>query len=163
MRIGPALGQGQSREAGDDLQRRPARRAFHPAHLHQQGKRFRGIRDRRRRLRLQLSTATEVSAAMTDANDRLPPAADPPDTLRTRPSGVERSGASSLLSAALALPGLAATLVTTLATSLIAHSARAEEPPDHGTIDFKYLYYHDYQQGEGRMRVSAPSVHVLLP
>jgi hypothetical protein len=66
-----------------------------------------------------------------------------------------RAPSVSLLSAALALPGLAATLAGGL--------ARAEEPPDHGSIDLKYLYYRDWQPGGSRMRVSAPSVHILAP
>ena len=99
---------------------------------------------------------------MTDANDRRACAAG--STHAPHDPGADGGchGASALLSAALALPGLAATLVTTVA-ALAAHSAQAEEPPDHATIDLKYLYYHDYQQGQGRMRVSAPSVHLLAP
>jgi len=72
----------------------------------------------------------------------------------------------SLLSAALALPGLAATLLSTVAATLpalLSSAAQAEEPPDHSAIDLKYLYYHDYQPGEGRMRISAPSFHLLAP
>ncbi|MEO7761910.1 MAG: DUF3570 domain-containing protein [Casimicrobiaceae bacterium] len=73
---------------------------------------------------------------------------------------------TSLFAAALALPGLASTLASTVAASLpalLATAAHAELPPDHGSIDVKYLYYHDYQPGGSRMRVSAPSFHLLLP
>ena len=73
-------------------------------------------------------------------------------------SGDGRNTAASLLSAALALPGLAAGVAATMALP-----AHAESAPEQGSLDFKYLYYHDYQDGEGRMRVSAPSFHVLMP
>ena len=66
-----------------------------------------------------------------------------------------RDSKPSLLAAALALPGLAASLAGSL--------AHAEEPPDHGSIDLKYLYYRDYQAGGSRMRISAPSLHLLMP
>ena len=69
-----------------------------------------------------------------------------------------RSTAASLLSAALALPGLAAGLAATMTSP-----AHAEDAPEQGSIDLKYLYYRDYQPGGGRMRVSAPSLHVLMP
>ncbi|MEO8133720.1 MAG: DUF3570 domain-containing protein [Betaproteobacteria bacterium] len=59
----------------------------------------------------------------------------------------------ALVAAALALPGLAA-LIT---------AAHAESPPEQGSIDLKYLYYRDWQPGAGRMRISAPSFHVLMP
>jgi len=61
----------------------------------------------------------------------------------------------ALFAAALALPGLAATLAAGI--------ARAEEPPDHASIDLKYLYYRDWQPGGSRMRVSAPSIYLLMP
>lgn len=69
-----------------------------------------------------------------------------------------RSAAASLLSAALALPGLAAGVAATVAPPV-----HAEGAPEQGSIDLKYLYYRDYQAGGGRMRISAPSFHLLLP
>ena len=62
---------------------------------------------------------------------------------------------ASLLAAALALPGLAATLASGI--------AQAEEPPEHASLDLKYLYYRDYQAGERRMRVDAPSFYLVAP
>lgn len=73
-------------------------------------------------------------------------------------AGEGRNTAASLLAAALALPGLAAGLVATIAIP-----AHAENAPEQGSIDLKYLTYRDYQPGGGRMRVSAPSFHVLMP
>ncbi len=73
-------------------------------------------------------------------------------------TGEGRNAAASLLSAALALPGLAAGLAAT--TAIPAH---AESAPEQGSVDLKYLYYRDYQPGAERMRVSAPSFHVLMP
>jgi len=49
-----ALGEGPARPARDDDVGRSARRALHPAHLFEQGKRVGRIRRGRRRLRLQL-------------------------------------------------------------------------------------------------------------
>ena len=74
-------------------------------------------------------------------------------------SGVAAVAATRLLSAALALPGLAAGVAATVAPTFV----HAETAPETGTIDFKYLYYHDYQPGGSRMRISAPSLHLLLP
>jgi hypothetical protein len=73
-------------------------------------------------------------------------------------TGESRNAAASLLSAALALPGLAAGVAAT--TAIPAH---AQSAPEQGSLDLKYLYYRDYQPGAGRMRVSAPSFHVLMP
>ena len=64
-------------------------------------------------------------------------------------------GGPSLLAAAMALPGLAATLASGI--------AQAEEPPDHAALDLRYLYYRDYQPGERRMRISAPSFYLIAP
>ena len=48
--------------------------------------------------------------------------------------------------------------------ALAANTAtHAETAPETGSIDFKYLYYRDWQPGGSRMRVSAPSVHFLMP
>ena len=78
---------------------------------------------------------------------------DNPDTTREH-----RHAAASLLSAALALPGLAAGLSAT-----VAPPAHAESAPEQGAIDLKYLFYRDWQPGGSRMQVSAPSLHVLMP
>ena len=64
-------------------------------------------------------------------------------------------GGPSLLAAAMALPGLAATLGSGI--------AQAEEPPEHASLDLRYLYYRDYQPGERRMRISAPSFSLVAP
>src|SRR5688572_20212745 len=61
----------------------------------------------------------------------------------------------SLLAAALALPGLAATLASGI--------ARAEEPPERTSLDQRYLYYRDYQPGERRMHIRAPSFYLVAP
>lgn len=72
----------------------------------------------------------------------------------------------NLVAAALALPGV-----------LAAGAARAEDPPEHGLIAFKYLQYKDsqavnvrypnYDGSEGsrlnRITVKAPSLYVLAP
>lgn len=87
----------------------------------------------------------------------MPPANDKHDK-----SGEGRNTAASLLSAALALPGLAAGL-TAGVTATTALPALAESAPEQGAIDLKYLSYRDYQDGGGRMRISAPSFHVLMP
>jgi len=64
---------------------------------------------------------------------------------------------SALVAAALALPGVAIGLAT------LTTAAHAETPPEQGSIDVRYLYYRDWQPGASRMRVSAPSFHVLMP
>ena len=53
-----------------------------------------------------------------------------------------RRTAASLLSAALALPGLASGVAATVA-SMVTHSANAESAPETGSVDLKYLYYRD--------------------
>ena len=73
-----------------------------------------------------------------------------------------RHGAASLLSAALALPGLAAGVAGTV-SSLIPQTTRAESAPETGLVSIKYLYYRDWQAGGNRMRVHAPSLHLLMP
>ncbi len=68
----------------------------------------------------------------------------------TKPtSGPKRPGAITL--AALALPGV---MVAT---------ARAENPPDEGVVTVKLQAYKDSQPGLPRIKVIAPSVHLLLP
>lgn len=88
---------------------------------------------------------------------------NPPDDAqyRSRMPGDIRNTAASLLSAALALPGLTSGVALMAVAS--APTAHAESAPDQGTIDLKYLYYRDYQDGGSRMRISAPSIHLLLP
>jgi hypothetical protein len=63
----------------------------------------------------------------------------------------DRSG--GLLAAALALPGLAATL---------AQPAHADAPPP-GEFDLRLSHYQDFQPGAERIRVNTPSLFVLLP
>jgi Protein of unknown function (DUF3570) len=60
----------------------------------------------------------------------------------------ERMGA--IVAAALALPGVVGT-------------ARAENAPEHGQLSIKYLEYKDSQPGLERIKVSAPSIYLLLP
>lgn len=60
----------------------------------------------------------------------------------------ERVGA--IVAAALALPGVVGT-------------AHAENAPEKGQISIKYLEYKDSQPGLERIKVSAPSLYVLLP
>jgi hypothetical protein len=61
------------------------------------------------------------------------------------------SAASLIISAALALPGVAPNI------------AKAQTAPEHGLIGFKLLSYKDWQPGLDRIRVSAPSVYGLIP
>jgi Protein of unknown function (DUF3570) len=61
------------------------------------------------------------------------------------------NAASLIISAALALPGVAPNI------------ARAQTAPEHGLIGFKLLSYKDWQPGLDRIRVSAPSVYGLIP
>ena len=79
-----------------------------------------------------------------------------------------RTGSASLLSAALALPGLAngvagVAAVAGASAALAPVSASAETAPDNGTIGFRFLYYRDWQPGAERMKVVAPSLHLLTP
>jgi Protein of unknown function (DUF3570) len=98
------------------------------------------------RLQLSLNPPSAKGRLMSTASDRN----DKP--------GEGRNTAASLLSAALALPGLVAGVAATIALP-----AQAESAPEQGSLDLKYLYYRDYQAGAGRMRISAPSFHVLMP
>lgn len=61
---------------------------------------------------------------------------------------------SGLFAAALALPGLAATLP---------RAAQAEAAPAAPELDLRYAHYQDFQPGAERMRVVTPSLFVLLP
>ena len=65
----------------------------------------------------------------------------------------QKNGVGSLMSAAL----------VALAASTASTATHAETAPETSTIDLKYLYYRDWQPGGSRMRVSAPSVHFLMP
>jgi hypothetical protein len=56
--------------------------------------------------------------------------------------------AGAIIAAALALPGV------------LAH---AESAPEEGTLSVKFLQYQDEQPGLKRIKVSAPSIHVLAP
>jgi Protein of unknown function (DUF3570) len=61
------------------------------------------------------------------------------------------NAASLIMSAALALPGVAPNI------------AKAQTAPEHGIIGFKLLSYKDWQPGLDRIKVSAPSVYGLIP
>ncbi len=58
---------------------------------------------------------------------------------------------SSLLLAALALPGLAASL------------SHAETAPENSIVQFSYSHYKDRQPGADRMEIKSPSLYVLRP
>lgn len=62
-----------------------------------------------------------------------------------------KDGIGGILLAALALPGLLPT------------AASAENAPEHATLAFKNLYYHDYQPGLQRITVLAPSLYASVP
>ncbi len=66
----------------------------------------------------------------------------------TSPRRGERLGA--IVAAALALPGVAST-------------ARAENAPEQGLVSLKYLSYKDSQPSMERIKVSAPSLYLLVP
>ena len=61
-----------------------------------------------------------------------------------------RSLRGDLLTAALALPG-------------IAPSASAQSIPDEGVVSLRYLDYRDWQPGGDRMKVHSPSFYVMKP
>ncbi len=66
----------------------------------------------------------------------------------TRPQG---PGASALVAAALALPGI------------LPAAALAQAVADHGVLELKYLDYRDWQPGASRMTVRSPSLYTLIP
>ena len=66
------------------------------------------------------------------------------------PRRADKAGA--IIAAALALPGVMAPL-----------KAYAESAPEHGEVALKYLHYKDSQPGLERIKVSAPSIYVLVP
>ena len=77
-----------------------------------------------------------------------------------KPDGLDSAPVSplpALVAAALALPGLA------VGCAAFSTAALAENAPEQGSVDLKYLYYRDWQPGASRMRVSSPSFHVLMP
>ena len=80
-----------------------------------------------------------VAVAVTDLGNRMASTS----VLKRRP------GAITL--AALALPGV------------VASAARAENAPDEGVVTVKLQAYQDAQPGLTRVKVIAPSVHMLLP
>jgi Protein of unknown function (DUF3570) len=57
---------------------------------------------------------------------------------------------SLILSAAMALPG-------------VHIDVRADSPPEHGEVGFKYLSYQDSQPGLKRVGATAPSLYVAVP
>ena len=69
----------------------------------------------------------------------------------TKSSTPLRTSKQNLLRAALALPGLAASL------------AHAQSAPQEGLVSLKYLDYQDAQPGEKRMRVKSPSFFLATP
>ena len=66
----------------------------------------------------------------------------------TDPRALRGDRAGAVIAAALALPGV------------VAH---ADSAPEHGEIAVKYLQYKDWQPGLDRIKVTAPSVFVLVP
>lgn len=58
--------------------------------------------------------------------------------------------AGAILAAALALPG-------------VQHAARADTPPERGSVSLKYMHYEDSQPGLDRISVRSPSVAVMAP
>ena len=67
------------------------------------------------------------------------------------PRGIEEKSSLTLLSAALALPGMLPLAVA------------AQTAPDQGVIALKYFDYRDWQPGANRMSVRSPSLYVLRP
>ncbi len=70
----------------------------------------------------------------------------------TESSARRADKAGAIIAAALALPGVMAPL-----------KAYAESAPEHGEVALKYLHYKDSQPGLERIKVSAPSIYVLVP
>ncbi len=70
------------------------------------------------------------------------------DAVAARPQG---AGASALVAAALALPGI------------LPATAVAQAVADHGVLQLKYLDYRDWQPGANRMTVRSPSLYTLVP
>ncbi len=70
------------------------------------------------------------------------------DAGAARPQG---AGASALVAAALALPGI------------LPATAVAQAVADHGVLQLKYLDYRDWQPGANRMTVRSPSLYTLVP
>ncbi len=63
-----------------------------------------------------------------------------------------RRGTGALLAAALALPGVLPSVAQAQVTV-----------PNATLVQFKYLYYKDYQESGDRMRVSSPALYMLAP
>ena len=66
-----------------------------------------------------------------------------------------RGLAGSIVAAALALPGVIATVVPA--------TAMAEQAPEQGVVALKYLNYRESQPGLKRIAVDAPSLYLLAP
>lgn len=62
-----------------------------------------------------------------------------------------RDARGAILLAALALPGL------------LPQAARAENAPEHPVLAFKHLFYTDFQPGDRRITVNAPSLSAQVP
>ena len=69
------------------------------------------------------------------------------------PSTAGRRPSKALFAAALALPGLAATLV----------QAQAATPPTQTSLELQYSHYQEFQPRAERMEISAPSLFVIAP
>ena len=63
-----------------------------------------------------------------------------------------KTGNRALLAAALALPGVLTNVAQAQVTA-----------PNATLVQFKYLYYKDYQDSGSRMRVSSPALYMLAP
>ena len=70
-----------------------------------------------------------------------------------RPSTAVRRPSKALFAAALALPGLAATLV----------QAQAATAPTQTSLELQYSHYQEFQPRAERMEISAPSLFVIAP
>ena len=67
------------------------------------------------------------------------------------PAKCERLPATTLLAAALALPGMLPT------------ATHAQTAPDQGVVSLRYFDYRDWQSGADRMTVHSPMLYVLKP
>ena len=73
-------------------------------------------------------------------------------------AATERSLTGSIVAAALALPGIVATVA-----AVAPAPAQAESAPEQGVVGLKYLDYNESQPGLKRIKVRAPSAYLLTP
>lgn len=73
-------------------------------------------------------------------------------------AATERSLTGSIVAAALALPGIVATVA-----AVAPAPAQAESAPEQAVIGLKYLDYNESQPGLKRIKVRAPSAYLLTP